>query len=164
MTLAGLLYRALDPYAPSSSYDVFAYFWAIYNLLCIATAVRVCIEPAQRRQQERFRTGEAAGVIVEAGKSSPASFRDVSVGGAALSADFPVSVGDRIGLEMRDVGIVQAVVVRANGTGQVAVEFEASAEQRERLIRKLYSERYVRPIIDGNIWQILRGVLANAFT
>lgn len=161
LTVAGLLHRALGGHTRSSSYDVFAYFWTFYNLLCIATAARICIEPAQRRQQERFPT-EEKGVLRVGSASALVTLANVSVSGALLTVGVPVSVGDRLTCEVEGVGMISSVVVRVNGSGQAALGFDASAEQRERLIRKLYSEKYVRPIFVGDVWQIFRGVLRNA--
>ena len=46
LTVAGLCYRALELGGQSAgTYDVFAYFWSYYNLLCITTAAAVCVEP-----------------------------------------------------------------------------------------------------------------------
>jgi cellulose synthase (UDP-forming) len=164
LTVAGLFYRALAKYPPpASEYDIFAYFWTFYNLLCIATAIRICIEPAQRRQQQRFPTKES-GTLIIGGRNLRAAFVNLSVSGALLTTDAPLSVGQEVLLELEEVGAIPSVVVRATAAGVTALGFHANEKQREQLIRKVYSAKYVRPIIVGNVRQIYRGLLANTFT
>jgi cellulose synthase (UDP-forming) len=164
LTIAGLLYRTLSVHPNSnaqSSYDVFAFFWSYYNLLSIAAAMALCIEPPQRRDEERFDTSETAW-LERAGGTSLGWLANVSMSGALLRCEVPMASGQELTLVLADVGPLTATVVRCPAPGQLAVQFQTNAEQRERLIHKLYSDQYVRPIYTGSPLRVYTGLLRNA--
>jgi cellulose synthase (UDP-forming) len=165
LTIAGLAYRATTDYLPSQSggsFDAFAFFWSYYNLLTIAVAIGVCIEPPQRRNEERFLATEEAAIKLGA-TAYPGQLIDISMSGALIETAAPAARGDIVQIELEDVGTVAARVVRRKDDARVALEFRANSAEREHLIRKLFSDRYVRPILEGSIRRVYRGVLQKAF-
>jgi cellulose synthase (UDP-forming) len=118
-------------------------FWSLFNIMVLAIAGAVCVELPRRRRAERFLTSEAGTLILDSGETLPCRLADVSVAGASLTvthgADVPPGAGR---LRLADGLEIPFRVIR--GTAErMAVAFDPDPVVRRRLIRKLYTGRYV---------------------
>ena len=163
LILLGLVHSTFDSHAQVNmrGYRGISFFWAYYNLVILAIAAAVCIEPPKRRVEERFVAEEPCTVRCSTTVSA-ARVLDISVGGARLSNPLGFALGDELALQLEQVGALTCTVVRSDST-TMAVRFRASEEERVLLIRKLFTDRYIRTLRQANIagicWAVVRRAL-----
>jgi cellulose synthase (UDP-forming) len=130
-------------------------FWAWYNLAVLTICCLVCVEQPRRRLDERFATKEKALVKVgDQGGVYP--IKDVSVGGICLVG----SVSDPIGTPATVVigrMEIPAIVAR-KGANEFALSLLGD-EAREEMTRRVYSERYVKPLDKIRPSRVFAGIL-----
>jgi cellulose synthase (UDP-forming) len=162
LTVGGMVYVTFDAHAPVNlrGFGGVALFWGYYNLAILAVAAAVCIEPPKRRVEERFSTSERAQIHVE-NEASEAQLRDISLDGAALSTSVSLGLGQALELELREVGRIPATVARVGSWG-VGLKFDPSNPHRERLIRVLFSDAYIRVVRKADVAGICRALWRRA--
>jgi cellulose synthase (UDP-forming) len=91
-------------------------FWSGFNLVALALAGLVCIEPPRQRKEERYRCNEAATAILPDGTVA-VWLRDASLTGCALEIppDYIGEPGETMPVQIADVGRVQARILRQEG-------------------------------------------------
>jgi cellulose synthase (UDP-forming) len=163
LTIAGMLYGSLADYTPERQEvgsTAIVVFWSVYNIVVLLLAMAVCVEFPRHRGEERVATEER--VRVSAGNCSfTAPLTDISVTGARIQAPSPGREGDVVRLRLRDVGDIQARIIRDTDDG-FAVEFVDAEGQRDALIRKVYCSRYERPAARVHSGRVLRALVARA--
>jgi cellulose synthase (UDP-forming) len=163
LTVGGLVKNRLWPseYADRGAFLVLAEFWALANVAVLAVAALIALETPRPRKEERFPVEEPA--VYRAGGEHPCRVRNLSVSGALLAEVGPVPADGRVELILAGVGSLPARVVR-NGGSTMAVHFgELAGEERDRLIRYLYSEGRCNAVAAVRAGRVLRGLL-KAFT
>jgi cellulose synthase (UDP-forming) len=117
-------------------------FWAWYNLLVLTICCMVCIEQPRRRTDERFVTSEKV-VIISGGLSRIYEVKDISASGMRLGGTIADSIGSAATIIMD--GIESPAVIARKGASDFALSFVGDGA-REEMTRRVYSERYGKPI------------------
>jgi len=140
MSLAGIIWAfAFDDSRPLADSSAMALFWSWYNLVILSLASFVCVEASQRRGGDRFSSDEWA-MIGIAGREVRLRVRDISASGMRVISDATVRTGTVISLRLGQI-VTEAKVVRQFDDG-FAIHFEASAFEREAIIRHVYCGAY----------------------
>jgi cellulose synthase (UDP-forming) len=134
-------------------------FWSWYNLAVLTLCCFVCLEQPRRRMDERFSTNERA-VLRMGGTARTFDVKDISVGGLCLSGQIPELVGSPVAVMMGGVE-VPAVVAR-KGANEFAISLLGD-EAREAMTRRVYSERYGKPLEYIRPGRVLVGVFHRIF-
>jgi cellulose synthase (UDP-forming) len=139
LTLTGLLIGLVsDRFAFNDAGDgkMVVLFWTIYNLVMLAVAILVCIEAPRlevhlqdRPQRALLRTGDALHRIWVTDLTQ----ETVRIRGLHLDLTDEVVIG------LRKVGDVRALVMESDDDG-CRLSLDLDSEQREALLRRLYSE------------------------
>ena len=130
-------------------------FWAWYNLLVLTICCLVCIEQPRRRFDERFATSEKA--LIKIGTQARAyEVKDISASGMRLAGAIADPIGSPVTVIMD--GIESPAVIARNGASEFAVSFIGD-EAREAMTRRVYSERYGKPIEKVDPSLVLAGIL-----
>jgi cellulose synthase (UDP-forming) len=130
-------------------------FWAWYNLLVLTICCLVCIEQPRRRLDERFATHEKA-IIRLGDEVRLCEVTDISASGMRLLGAISDPVGSPANVIMGDFES-QAIIARKSDN-----EFALSLvdnEAREAMTRRVYSERYGKPIDQISASQVFAGIL-----
>jgi cellulose synthase (UDP-forming) len=130
-------------------------FWAWYNLLVLTICCLVCVEQPRRRLDERFATREK--VLVRIGDQAGVyDVRDISASGMRLSGETFDPVGSTASVIID--GIECPAVIARKGLNEFAVSFIGD-ETREAMTRRVYSERYGKPLEKIDPSRVLAGIL-----
>jgi cellulose synthase (UDP-forming) len=129
-------------------------FWSWYNLAVLILCCFVCLEQPRRRLDERFATSERAFIRI-GGMLRAYDLKDISVGGLCLSGQISELVGSPAGVIVGRVE-VPAVIAR-KGANEFAISL-LGAEARETMTRRVYSERYGRPLEYIRPGRVLAGI------
>jgi cellulose synthase (UDP-forming) len=130
-------------------------FWAWYNLVVLIICCIVCIEQPRRRVDERFHTREKVLIKIE-NQERAYELKDISASGMRLAGAIVVPVGAPAAVLIERTES-PAVIVRKS-----ADEFAISLvgdEAREALTRRVYSERYGKPLEKVRPARVLTGIL-----
>ncbi len=148
LTIGGIAWRIwLGPESGTPpQVEMLNLFWSAFNLVVLALAGLVCIEPPRQRKEERFRCDEAATVILPDGALA-VWLRDASLTGCALELppEYFGEPGASLPVQIADVGRLQAVILRQEGH-ILHCAFGDDSAARDRLTRKLFSGRYLRVV------------------
>jgi cellulose synthase (UDP-forming) len=134
-------------------------FWSWYNLAVLMLCCFVCLEQPRRRMDERFATNERA-VLRIGGKLQAYDVTDISVGGLGLLGQISELVGAPASVIVGDVE-VPAIIAR-KGANEFAISL-LGAEARETMTRRVYSERYGRPLEHLRPSRIFVGIFHRVF-
>jgi cellulose synthase (UDP-forming) len=129
-------------------------FWSWYNLAVLMLCCFVCLEQPRRRVDQRFSTNERA-LIRTAGLLRAYDIKDISVSGLCLMGQIPDLVGSPATIMIGRVE-VPAVIAR-KGADEFAISMVGD-EAREAMTRRVYSERYGRPLEYIRPSQVLAGI------
>lgn len=130
-------------------------FWAWYNLMVLTVCCLVCVEQPRRRVDERFSTKEK--VTIRLGDHTRVfEVTDISAGGMRLAGEISDAVGSPATLIMGD--IESPAVIARKGTNEFAVSLIGD-EARETMTRRVYSERYGKPLDEIRPTRVLTGIL-----
>jgi cellulose synthase (UDP-forming) len=130
-------------------------FWAWYNLVVLTICCLVCIEQPRRRLDERFSTKE--NVLIKIGdRTRVYEVTDISVSGMRLAGRISDPVGTPATLIMGR--IESPAVIARKGTNEFAVSLIGD-EAREVMTRRVYSERYGKPLVEIHPGRVLAGIL-----
>lgn len=130
-------------------------FWAWYNLLVLTICCLVCIEQPRRRFDERFATREKAVVRIGDGVRLY-DVTDISASGMRLAGAISDPVGSPANVIMGD--FESRAVVARKGDNEFAVSLIGDGA-REAMTRRVYSERYGKPIDQISASQVFAGIL-----
>jgi cellulose synthase (UDP-forming) len=130
-------------------------FWAWYNLLVLTICCLVCIEQPRRRADERFSTSEKV-LLKLKDLARLYEVKDISASGMRLVGEIGDPVGSPVTLIME--GIECPAVIARRGTNEFAVRLIGD-EAREAMTRRVYSERYGKPIETVDPSRVLAGIL-----
>jgi len=130
-------------------------FWAWYNLAVLTICCLVCIEQPRRRLDERFATSEKV-LIKFADQTLIYEVKDISVSGMRLTGEISGAIGAPATVIMD--GVESPAVIARKGTGEFAVSLIGD-EARETMTRRVYSERYGKPIESVDPARVLAGIL-----
>jgi cellulose synthase (UDP-forming) len=152
--LAGIAWTLLAPGQPVevAAEDVMNIVWAAIAIVLALVCMLVSCELPRPRGEERFDvTWHLPGVVVE----------DCSASGAKLRypAGEAPPLGARVTLDLPEVGVAEAEVVRRAGPGVVGVAWRLEPETRRRLIALLFSQAPDNVARAGRLAQAVRGVL-----
>jgi cellulose synthase (UDP-forming) len=129
--------------------------WAWYNLLVLTICCLVCIEQPRRRADERFPTKEKA--IVRIGDEVRIyDVTDISAGGMRLTGAISGNVGSPVNVIMTN--FESGAFVARKGSNEFALSL-VGHEAREAMTRRVYSERYCKPIDQISASQVFAGIL-----
>ena len=129
-------------------------FWAWYNLLVLTICCIICIEQPRRRLDERFLTREK--VLLKLGELACVhDVVDISASGMRLAGDVSTPVGSPAAVVLD--GIEIPAIVARKGQGEFAVTIVGDAA-REAMTRRVYSERYGKPLDDIQPSRVLAGI------
>lgn len=117
--------------------------WAGINIVVLFLICMMSLQAPMRRGEERFKINEPIWVFAANGALSTGRIKDISLTGAAISADENVALATKSGETMRvfiaEVGFVTAKVIRQAGRF-LAVHFDLPfGVERDLLIRKLFT-------------------------
>jgi cellulose synthase (UDP-forming) len=130
-------------------------FWAWYNLLVLTICCLVCIEQPRRRLDERFSTKET--VLIKIGDQARVyEVTDISASGLRVAGEISAPVGFPANVILG--GIESAAVIARKGADNFAVSFIGD-EAREAMTRRVYSERYGKPLDEVRPSRVLAGIL-----
>ena len=129
-------------------------FWSWYNLTVLTLCCFVCVEQPRRRLDERFSANEKA-LIKIAGLVRAYDIKDISVGGFCLAGQIPDSIGAPTAVIIGHVEI-PAVIAR-KGADEFAVSLIGD-EARALMTRRVYSERYGKPLDYVRSSRVLAGI------
>ena len=130
-------------------------FWAWYNLLVLTICCLVCIEQPRRRTDERFATREK--VLIKSGDQVGVyDVHDISASGMRLAGEILGPTGSPANVIMD--GIEYPAVIARKGSSEFAVSFIGD-ETREAMTRRVYSDRYGKPLEKVDPSRVLAGVL-----
>jgi cellulose synthase (UDP-forming) len=130
-------------------------FWAWYNLLVLTICCLVCVEQPRRRLDERFSTRE--NVLIKIGDQARVyEVTDISASGMRLRGEILDLVGTPATLIMGR--IESPVVIARKGTNEFAISLIGD-EARETMTRRVYSERYGKPLDEIHPSRVLAGIL-----
>jgi cellulose synthase (UDP-forming) len=130
-------------------------FWSWYNLAVLMLCCFVCLEQPRRRVDERFSTNERA-LIRIAGSLRAYDIKDISVSGLCLTGQIPDLVGSPVTVMVGRFE-VPAVIAR-KGPDEFAISMVGD-EAREAMTRRVYSERYGKPLKHIRPSQVLAGIV-----
>jgi cellulose synthase (UDP-forming) len=134
-------------------------FWSWYNLAVLTLCCFVCLEQPRRRMDERFATNERA-VLRIGGASQAYDVKDISVSGLCLSGQVSELVGSPVAVMIGGVE-VPAVIAR-KGANEFAISLLGD-EAREAMTRRVYSDRYGKPLEYIRPSRVLVGVFHRIF-
>jgi cellulose synthase (UDP-forming) len=130
-------------------------FWAWYNLLVLTICCLVCVEQPRRRLDERFSTRE--NVLIKIGDQVRVyQVTDISAGGMRLAGEISDPLGTPATLIMGQ--IESPAVIARKGANEFAVSLIGD-EAREIMTRRVYSERYGKPLDEIHPSRVLAGIL-----
>jgi cellulose synthase (UDP-forming) len=130
-------------------------FWAWYNLLVLTICCMICIEQPRRRLDERFPTKEK--VLFKLGELVCVhEVIDISASGMRLAGNVSTPVGSPAALVLD--GIEIPAVVARKGQGEFAVTIIGDAA-REAMTRRVYSDRYGKPLDEVSPTRVFAGIL-----
>lgn len=156
MTLLGML-AALNPFSWSGLTPTpLAVLWTTMSILILAATCALCVEPAQRRQHERFLSSE--GVTMRAGGDLlHGHLLDISIGGARARCDDsrPLAVQELILHRHRLSVPVQSLFYYRDGT--IGLRFATDIATHRRLILLLFTGGYAQDDLHVSIRGTLRG-------
>jgi cellulose synthase (UDP-forming) len=117
--------------------------WAAINIVVLFLVCMMSLQAPVRRGEERFKLGEPISIFAANGALSTGRIKDISLTGAAITADETLALATKAGEMARvfiaEVGFVKAAVVRQNGRF-LAVRFDLPPSvERDLLIRKLFT-------------------------
>ncbi|MBV9563826.1 MAG: glycosyltransferase [Bradyrhizobium sp.] len=130
-------------------------FWAWYNLLVLTICCLVCIEQPRRRLDERFATSEPV-LIKVAGQTLIYDVKDISASGMRLAGEISGPIGSSATVILE--GTECPAVIARKGTNEFAVSLIGD-KAREVMTRRVYSERYGKPIEKVDAARVLAGIL-----
>lgn len=167
LTLMGLLINVTPELAvvPFTEFFPIAVFWSGLNVFALALAALLCIEGPRLRREERFMLREPA--VLQWGELAlPVVLVDASVDGFHVHSDKPwPAMSPEAGvpsLIVRDVGAVALNTVRF-WPDRFSGRFVMSDEQRDAMIRKLFSGDYSNQVEHVRSWRtLLRRLCAKA--
>jgi cellulose synthase (UDP-forming) len=130
-------------------------FWAWYNLLVLTICCMVCIEQPRRRTDERFATSEK--VFIRSGDQGHVyEVKDISASGMRLGGTIADSIGTPATIIID--GIESSAVIARKSEHEFAINFVGD-EAREAMTRRVYSERYGKPIEEVHPSRVLARIL-----
>jgi cellulose synthase (UDP-forming) len=130
-------------------------FWAWYNLLVLTICCLVCIEQPRRRLDERFTTSEK--VLIKLGDQARVyDVKDISASGMRLAGQIGGPVGSPATVVME--GIESPAVIARKGASEFAISLIGD-EAREAMTRRVYSERYGKPLEKVDLSRVFAGIL-----
>jgi cellulose synthase (UDP-forming) len=129
-------------------------FWSWYNLAVLMLCCFVCLEQPRRRFDERFATSERAFIRI-GGTLRAYDLKDISVSGLCLSGQISELVGSPATVIVGRVE-VPAVIAR-KGANEFAISMLGD-EAREAMTRRVYSERYGKPLEYIRPSRVLAGI------
>jgi cellulose synthase (UDP-forming) len=129
-------------------------FWSWYNLAVLMLCCFVCLEQPRRRVDERFSTSERA-LIRIGGTLREYELKDISVSGLCLSGEISEPVGSPATVFVGRVE-VPAVIAR-KGADEFAISM-IGEEAREAMTKRVYSEKYGRPLDYIRPGRVLAGI------
>jgi cellulose synthase (UDP-forming) len=130
-------------------------FWAWYNLVVLTICCLVCVEQPRRRLDERFSTRE--NVLIKIGDQARVyDVTDISASGMRLKGEILDPVGTPATLIMGR--IESPVVIARKGANEFAISLIGD-EARETMTRRVYSERYGKPLDKIHPSRVLAGIL-----
>jgi cellulose synthase (UDP-forming) len=133
----------------------FNLFWAWYNLVVLTICCLVCIEQPRRRLDERFSTKERA-LITIGGQVRVYDVTDISASGLCLAGEVLDPVGSPATVV---IGRIKSpAVIARKGANEFAVSLIGD-EAREAMTRRVYSERYGKPLDKIHPSRVLWGIL-----
>jgi cellulose synthase (UDP-forming) len=130
-------------------------FWAWYNLMVLTICCLVCVEQPRRRVDERFSTKEKVTIRI-GGHTRAYDVTDISAGGMRLAGEISDAVGSPATLIMGEVE--SSAIIARKGSNEFAVSLIGD-EAREAMTRRVYSERYGKPLDEVRPSQVLTGIL-----
>jgi cellulose synthase/poly-beta-1,6-N-acetylglucosamine synthase-like glycosyltransferase len=130
-------------------------FWAWYNLVVLIICCIVCIEQPRRRVDERFHTREKVLIKVE-NQERAYEVKDISASGMRLAGAIAVPVGAPAAVLIERTES-PAVIVRKSAD-EFAITLVGD-EAREAFTRRVYSERYGKPLEKVRPARVLTGIL-----
>ena len=130
-------------------------FWAWYNLLVLTICCLVCIEQPRRRLDERFATHEKA-IIRLGDEVRLCEVTDISASGMRLLGAISDPVGSPANVIMGD--FESLAIIARKGDNEFALSL-VDNEAREAMTRRVYSERYGKPIDQISASQVFAGIL-----
>jgi cellulose synthase (UDP-forming) len=121
-------------------------FWCLYSIVLIGLFCLCCIEFPRQRTDERFSADERGVVLWPGGAGVECRVRDISLGGARLTAG-AWRAAHRQGVLLLDDGRVRVPFepLRARG-GELAIRFDDSPAVRRMLIGRLFGGDYGREV------------------
>ena len=130
-------------------------FWAWYNLFVLTICCLVCIEQPRRRLDERFATREKAIVRIR-DEVRLCDVMDLSASGIRLAGAISDPVGSAANVIMHD--FESSAVVARKGANEFALSLIGD-EAREAMTRRVYSERYGKPLDQISASEVFAGIL-----
>jgi cellulose synthase (UDP-forming) len=130
-------------------------FWAWYNLLVLTICCLVCVEQPRRRLDERFVTSEQ--IRIKFGDQvRVCDVKDISASGMRLvgAIDYPIGSPATVIMD----GTESPAVVARKGANEFAVSLIGD-QAREVMTRRVYSERYGKPLETVDPGRVLAGIL-----
>ena len=130
-------------------------FWAWYNLLVLTICCLVCVEQPRRRLDERFVTSEQ--IRIKFGDQvRVCDVKDISASGMGLvgAIDYPIGSPATVIMD----GTESPAVVARKGANEFAVSLIGD-QAREVMTRRVYSERYGKPLETVDPGRVLAGIL-----
>ncbi len=139
---------------------IMALVWSWYNIAVILLACYVCIEQAQRRSGDRFRSDEVVHVKA-GGRLLVLRAYDISVTGMRLIGEIPGPIGQPVRMQFGNITL-NANIVRTTPDG-FAVRFETSQDTRVAVMRHLFSGRYSTSVERIRPLQVARAIGVRVF-
>jgi cellulose synthase (UDP-forming) len=130
-------------------------FWAWYNLLVLTICCLVCIEQPRRRLDERFATHEKA-IIRIGDEVRLCEVTDISASGMRLLGAISDPVGSPANVIMGD--FESHAIIARKGDNEFALSL-VDHKARDAMTRRVYSERYGKPIDQISASQVFAGIL-----
>lgn len=130
-------------------------FWSWYNLFVLTICCLVCIEQPRRRLDERFSTREK--VLIETGGGVRVyEATDISAGGMRLEGEVLEAVGSSTTVIIG--GIRSPAVIARKGASDFAISLVGD-EARDAMTRRVYSERYSKPMEKVHSTRVFAAIL-----
>jgi len=165
LTIGGLLINLRSDFmfnnaATAGDGMVVVMFWTLYNLLVLLVAIAACIEQPRPNRPQRQIVQPVT--LVVAGAEQRGWLVNLGVEGARVSGPSGLSVGAKGVLRMPFLGDVEAHIIAPTLDGY-RIALSPSAEQRERMIAKLHTQRATPGTDKGDVGLMIRE-LARALT
>jgi cellulose synthase (UDP-forming) len=161
LTLSGIAAAFLvDPARPVPESSVLALSWSWYNAIIILLACYVCVEQAQRRNGDRFRTDEIVEVDAD-GKVLALQACDMSVSGIRFTGNVPGPIGMHVRVRIGDT-MLDSTIVRTTPDG-FALQFVPSQKALVAVTRHLFSGRYSAGVQRIKPGQVARAIGSRIF-